>query len=157
VSPDCHYIGVIEQECDTIALIKDDQGSDVQSYLSFPSIYKRIADNGKTLYFAVLDIKSIFLYKLDCESLEAKCLMWDIEAIKATETGFVVVKSRVTNYDTATCIADYNHLFHDVTIDFDGRVVKDDSANEYDYDELHRRYNPDSMNPVDGFFLCYDE
>jgi len=145
VSPDCHYVGVIERDCDTIALIMDDEGMYLQSSFSSPSIYKRIADNGKTLYFAVLDLRSLFLYKLDCESLEAKCLIWGVEAIRATETGFVVAKSRVSNYDTAKCIADYEYAFHDITIDFDGRVVKNDSVNEYDFDELHRRYNSDSV------------
>lgn len=68
--------------------------------------------------------------------------------IKATESGFVVTESRVSNSETAKCNADYEYLYHDITLDFNGRILKNDSTHEYDFEELKRRYNSDELFPI---------
>lgn len=69
----------------------------------------------------------------------------NISAIKATESGFVVTESRVSNLETAKCNADYEYLYHDITLDLNGRILKNDSTHEYDSEELKRRYDSDDM------------
>ncbi|MCQ2329160.1 MAG: hypothetical protein MJZ93_01210 [Paludibacteraceae bacterium] len=59
-----------------------------------------------------------------------------------------MTESRVSNSETAKCNADYEYLYHDITLDLDGRILKNDSIHEYDSEELKRRYDSDDLFPI---------
>lgn len=152
-SPDAiefHYLGVIEEGDDTVRFVNDGDGMFVQTLITVSPLYRRIAENGRLLFVATYDTKSYFLYRIECESLKVSRFAENINisAIKATESGFVVTESRVSNFETAKCNADYEYLFHDITLDLDGRILKNDSTHEYDLEELERRYDSDDPFPI---------
>ena len=152
-SPDAiefHYLGVIEENGDTVRFVADSEESYIQTNSTATPLYRRIGNNGQTIYVAAIDVKSYMLYMIDCESLKVSHIAKNINisAIKATESGFVVTESRVSNLETAKCNADYEYLYHDITLDLDGRILKNDSTHEYDQEELKRRYDSDDPFPI---------
>ena len=103
-SPDAiefHYLGVIEEGGDTVRLVANGDESYIQTCNTVTPLYRRIGNNGQTIYVATFDMKSYMLYMIDCESLKVERMAENvnISAIKTTESGFVVTESRVSNIE----------------------------------------------------------
>lgn len=140
----------MEDGGDTVRLVADGEESYIQTYDTVTPLYRKIGNNGRTIYVATFDTRSYMFYMIDCESLMVSHIAKNINisAIKATESGFIVTESRVSNTETAKCNADYEYLFHDITLDLNGRILKNDSIHEYDSEELKRRCDSDDIFPI---------
>lgn len=80
------------------------------------------------------------LHMIDCERMNDQKIA-DCAAIKKTDEGFTVAGCRLTNGDTATCVADEVWLMHDAKIDWEGNQLFDDRDNEYDYETMEKKYS----------------
>lgn len=84
------------------------------------------------------------LFRIDCITLESELLV-ECAAIRATKDGFTVAQARLTNEAEAKCTADEIWVMHDENINWEGKVVSK-SSNEYDYDEMEKKYhNPNTV------------
>lgn len=105
-----------------------------------------VSPNGRYLY-VVADIHAnsngwvteFQLFKIDCKTLSVR-LLTEAAAITATSQGFVYAACRLTNESIAQCTADEIWVMHDVVIDWDGRLLKDDKHREYAYNAMERKY-----------------
>lgn len=150
-----HAIGYAEQDNDTIHLLGCGEECHLTPYNECRPFWKLISDDGRYIYITILDEKSYYLYRIDCESLEVRNLAQDycVIALRATDSTFVISDCRIINEEEATCCALLRYLYHDVTIGTAGDVICNDSTHEYDMEQLQDRFECDSnnINPIAGF------
>lgn len=91
------------------------------------------------------------LYRTDCATA-CSTFICDCAGVKTTSKGIICAIARLTNEDTAWCIADQVWVMHDVYIDWQGRITKI-CEEEYDYQEMVNRFGsgPDKDPYIKGF------
>lgn len=90
------------------------------------------------------------LFIVNCETLEAKYIC-DFAAIATTDEGFRIAVARLTNEETSTCTADEIWVMHDEYLDWNGKVIRVDTA-EYDYETMNKKYLRGEYTYVKGFY-----
>jgi len=90
------------------------------------------------------------LFIVNCETLEAKYIC-DFAAITTTNEGFRIAVARLTNEETSTCTADEIWVMHDEYLDWNGKVIRVDTA-EYDYETMNKKYLRGKYTYVKGFY-----
>jgi len=144
-------LGILEQDADTVWPLKINAELTMSSDAPYNPLKTSVASDGHMLFIACPHRWGYDFYGVDCQTLAIHLFTKRAWAIRATKSGYVVSESRISNLDENPCCAEYEFAFHDIVIDMNGNVLKNDSTHEYDLDALERRFNSNDVYPVVGF------